>query len=1844
MTVCKNRNLLAGGLMLLSLILFLGTAVAEPQFGKCYSLSYGTWNGQKWGHLELNHAWTVDVQSRQVPPYFNCKYMAVPVFDCEGQDVVIEVMNGSLTPDDTVSVRIIEDLEMLDILGGAESESSFYSRPSGLWSGASANPTRKWVLVQATNDEAWSGAPLFMLGIRGTTSITPPIAIVRYVYVFDPKETFGIDIQGLVGGVESSAFGICSLERYESGTGNYSPQMRGLPMGYDFAFDLLEHEKLPLAVRFNVPKAGNLVVRFSAESYDADIRTLTVKGIAYRSKAYADYQAQSERYTTMVVTASRAGNVDISGFEDSLSVESVAFYPTDEKSVTVIADYAGLERCFGQEEDAPLEADRRDYVSILPCLVTGTKTYAVGEKATLTCLPGTGEEFDHWEFVDCETPPDATTRDATLSFTVPSLEDDYPELHLRPVLKPMKTIILGTMPVGVGSVDGGAGRMPIDADVYVRATCTGDIQFRGWHTYSPIDASLQRVSWDKNAILSSSDLLNIYFAVYPTWMYKTELDGGVLIGDGKSPARDDLKGRVEIPSEIDGRPVVGLQSKSFYECGNMTEVVIPEGVTWIGNYAFYGCGNMTEVVIPEGVTWIGDYAFYGCSNLTSITLPQTLKSVGDYAFYGCAVEKIVIPESMTRIGDSAFRGCGNLTGLTLPQTLNDDGIGCSAFAGCSISEIELPQNWQTIKDGMFMDCSKLQQISFPTSVLSIGSSAFSGCSALREIVLPPELKSIGSSAFCDCSLLEAVDIPRGVVWIGSGAFHDCDNLHEVSIPDGVEEIESDTFSYCGKLREIAIPSGVKRVGERAFSYCDSLQEISFPDWLGYESRIGSSAFAGCSNVVKVCVVPGSEKISGSYADQYRHQGMQKILPDSFQRITDVVFEDGCVCVYDYMFSSCENLTNVVLSSTVEEIRMGAFGGCSELSEIRIPPSVTNIGLCAFVSCQSLSSIALQDGLRTIGQQAFSGCDNLRSITIPASVTDIGPYAFDGCKSLWSVSLHEGLRSIGHSAFGGCSNLQLINVPKSVLHIGSTAFWGCTALESEDGLVVKDDCVLARNGVCPENLVIPQGVRLIAGGVFSGTDVKTVTLPSSLTSIGEGAFSGCWRLTEIVLPEGLTVLDSRAFANCTRLERITCGNQLDVIPVECFWNCENLEDIKLPDKLKRIEEYAFYRCRDLMSIALPNTIEFVGYGAFMGCLLFDSMGDDGVVASGGCILAADKYNISFYTNHVDIPESVRLVSGGAFSNCIRLVSIRIPGNVELIDRGTFANCPNLKTVELGEGIASIGYQSFLNCPNLEKIVIPHSVTNIDDYAFRDCKNLRQVDILNPNAIVSRVAFYGCSQIKSVTLPEMIVNDQWLKPRDFFGSGSITNVVIADGVKHIGFQAFYGWSLSRLSIPESVVSIGDGAFKNCYGLGQGVITVDGCVLTVNPVHTPDWTLLPMDGDVILPEGTRLIADGAFRECTDLTSISIPDSVAVIGDYAFSRCASLEGIAIPNGVQKIGKETFYCCSNLSRISLPESISEIGDSAFYHCRGLKQLELPDSIEHIGDRAFSGCYGLKQIVLPESLKEISDGMFYDCLALEYCRIPESIGRIGAYAFSGSSGNACRVLNNVLIPSSVTNIAECAFSGCASLKRMYVDCGDTMRVQEMLSASEFWGLADVEFVERECSVVPTVDGDEGATVTGDAETGFVVTPSKDKEVVVVTIPSGVDSAKVTVVVAPDTKRVTPNGATVKVMRGAADITDYLDIPPADASGAIDLNAASVKEEIAKAVLSVEDGAEINLSAENPTLTTAETKPGLKYQLYEGVTLSDLKAGDSTVGDGSPWTPKITEKGGSSGFYTIRVTK
>ena len=326
-----------------------------------------------------------------------------------------------------------------------------------------------------------------------------------------------------------------------------------------------------------------------------------------------------------------------------------------------------------------------------------------------------------------------------------------------------------------------------------------------------------------------------------------------------------------------------------------------------------------------------------------------------------------------------------------------------------------------------------------------------------------------------------------------------------------------------------------------------------------------------------------------------------------------------------------------------------------------------------------------------------------------------------------------------------------------------------------------------------------------------------------------------------------------------------------------------------------------------------------------------------------------------------------------------------------------------------------------------------------------------------------------------------------------------------------------------------------------------------------------------------------------------VTIPDGVTAIGAYAFFGRLGLTSVTVSASVTSIAKTAFADCGVLMSFAVaadnPNYKSENGLLLSKDGRTLIQgvngrVTIPDGVTAIGACAFGYCSGLLSVAIPSGVTAIGANAFEHCSGLTSVTIPSSVTVIGDMAFAYCDG-----LTSVTIPSSVTDIGYWVFNGCTKLQNI------------------------------EWQVDPAV------------------------ETVEAKIPDEVDAAKVTVAVVPTVKTVRPNGAKVKVMRDGHNITAFLDIPKADASGTVDLASATVKEEIAREPLDTGKGAEIHLDdPSEPTLKTAPTKPGLVYTLREGATLDAMKDDDWTVGDGQPWTPAVTVKGGASGFYSIRVSK
>lgn len=302
-------------------------------------------------------------------------------------------------------------------------------------------------------------------------------------------------------------------------------------------------------------------------------------------------------------------------------------------------------------------------------------------------------------------------------------------------------------------------------------------------------------------------------------------------------------------------------SAMFYNCANLTSIILPEGMTSIKGNMFYQCTNLKSITIPNSVTYIGKNAFYECTSLESVTIPDSVTYIGEEAFEFCSsLTSVAFPDNGIYIGLNAFKSCTNLESVTIPANVN---LERGTFNECSnLKNVILADGFTTIATGMFANCTGLTNITIPDSVTSIGNAAFFECKSLESIIIPDGVTSIADSTFDGCQKLKKVTIPASVTSIGKRAFYNCYRLTSVTIPDGVTSISDSTFEDCFNLYSVTIPNSVTSIGKKAFYYC-KLKSLTIPDSV---ISIGDEAFSDCSSPdFKSVIIPGSVTFIGKRA-------------------------------------------------------------------------------------------------------------------------------------------------------------------------------------------------------------------------------------------------------------------------------------------------------------------------------------------------------------------------------------------------------------------------------------------------------------------------------------------------------------------------------------------------------------------------------------------------------------------------------------------------------------------------------------------------------------------------------------------------------------------------------------------------------------------------------------------------------------------------------------------------------------------------------------------------------------------------------------------------------------------
>ena len=362
---------------------------------------------------------------------------------------------------------------------------------------------------------------------------------------------------------------------------------------------------------------------------------------------------------------------------------------------------------------------------------------------------------------------------------------------------------------------------------------------------------------------------------------------------------------------------------------------------------------------------------------------------------------------------------------------------------------------------------------------------------------------------------------------------------------------------------------------------------------------------------------------------------------------------------------------------------------------------------------------------------------------------------------------------------------------------------------------------------------------------------------------------------------------------------------------------------------------------------------------------------------------------------------------------------------------------VKTVIIKNGVTSIGNCAFADCSSLTSVTIPNSVTGIGNWAFFQCSSLTSATIPDSVTSIGEDAFNGCKSLTSVTIPNSVTS---IANGAFSSCSSLTSVTIPDGVTSIGESAFYGCSsLTNVTIPKSVTSIGDWAFSNCTSLtnvtipksvtriGFGAFSGSNATITVASGNSEYCSVA---GALYNKQKTTLFYPGMIKD----GSFRIPNSVTTIANGAFSNCSSLTSVTIPKSVTSIGWYAFEKCSSLTRITIPNSVTSIGDRAFFYCTSLTSVTIPNSVTSLGSEAFFQCSSLTSVTIPNSVTSIGARAFYDCSSLTSVTIPDSVTHIAANTFSG-----CSALTSVTIPNSVTKVWDGAFYDCSSLTDVYYD-------------------------------------------------------------------------------------------------------------------------------------------------------------------------------------------------------------
>ena len=1219
--------------------------------------------------------------------------------------------------------------------------------------------------------------------------------------------------------------------------------------------------------------------------------------------------------------------------------------------------------------------------------------------------------------------------------------------------------------------------------------------------------------------------------------YTTLSDGTIEISSYKGKRR-----YLTIPDTIDGKTVSSIGRYAFSGNRRLREVTFPEHLEMIHENAFRKVSGMRKIIFTgSNVKALGEWSFYGCTALRSVSVPDSVIQIGDYAFSGCtALTTVNISNNsqLTVFGERTFSNTG-ISYLYLPKGITSDGfdgsvlVDCKnvrgievasensvfkvvnrvvftkddtslvyypaalggtyripdtvknveryAFAGASVSAIEL-NSIETIGEYAFAQTTKLNEIILPETLTQLGEASFMS-SSISKVTLSANLDCIPTSAFLNTNLV-SVFVGANVKKICDDAFASCDLLKYLSFDENsqLEIIESRAFERCESLTNFTLPESLQKIGNNAFEFCSTISEINIPKNV---TMIEQSAFQYCTGLQKVTFQ--EESI------------LQKIDQNTFSycvALKEVFLSENITILDCYAFSNCTMLSKIDFSDTskLETVSDYCFYGDISLKKMQLPQDVKGIGEFAY-AFSGLETAEITENISSIGNGAFGACASLREFivdegnavyigngkalfdknmqtvycvssaivgdyTLPDSVQIVAPYAFYYDKLLSAISFPEGLQDIQHDAFYYCSSLSTIDIPSRVTNIGRKAFENCNGLTSVN---FGENSQLQRLGIYTfvscgfSEITIPSSVEEIAQYVFYRCSnlKKVIFEENSKLSYLSGYVFADTNIEQICFEEGssLTSLQAHAFEGAYQLRNVEFGNaNLENIDNYAFYNCDKLENIVLPNTVSSIGRYAFYNCAMMNRIDISATMNYIGTTAFFGTnsikvyfeadQLPENLEDDWDKGIAGYFLQAREY--------VSNDEWEYIITGNNTVSLVRYKGNKSELNLETIDgyvvekigAQCFYDNDTLTSVTLGSELKEIGNYAFYGCDGIKTLKLPKSIGKIDDYAFADS----QITITLPedSSLMSIGAYaFNNNVTESLILPDSVIT---IGEGAFFESKLRTCEIGTNSkLNDIGTLAFSKTALQSVYLPESLSNVGTEAFKDTTEMSHIEIA---------------------DGSNVLK-----LSNSAF-EGSGFTSIIIPERVSYIGEYTFAGCQNLENINVEesnksysdlNGVLCDSSGTTliqYPCGRSGVYEVPQSVTTLTYASFKDAKKLTEVSFaPNStVRTIGWKTFSGCESLAKISVPDTVVSFDYYAFENCTKLSDVILSETSQLTGVYegAFYG-----CTSLCSILLPDTVEEIGEYAFYNCASLAS--IPMKETAQVKGIYDYA-FYGCTGIEAI------------------------------------------------------------------------------------------------------------------------------------------------------------------------------------